>query len=253
MKMRWLLIVLMCAFLGAMAQAQVPDGGISIKGSLNSQAITSLSGPLTFSPCAGAIDPETVTDCAAFGTSTQAIFAGQNETSKAWNALDLVFMGYDPATDPILNCFGNGVFGNCSIAPGPDCTATSTSCSLDVDFTQGAGTGVGCTPFVNGCIMGSAAAIANNLNPANPILPYDWFCAPLSPFTLPTPAPGAVCGSPHFTVGIGGSETLNFNTPLNLVATYAADTPEPQTLLLVGIAILGMVFLSSKKKALAYR
>jgi hypothetical protein len=254
MKMRWLLLTLMIVALSAVAQAQVPDGGISLKGSLNSQAITSLSGPLTFTPCPGVPpDTETITDCAAFGASTQAIFAGQNETSKAWNVLDLVFLGYDPATDPVLNCFGNGVFANCTIVPGADCTPTSTSCSLDVDFSQGSGTGVGCTVGINGCALGSAAAILNNLNPHNPIMPYDWFCPPLYSGTpIPPPVAGAVCGSPHFTVGIGGSDMLNFNTPLSLTASYVADpTPEPQTLLLVGIAILGMAFLASKKGLLA--
>jgi hypothetical protein len=213
MKMRWVLLTLVFASFGAMTQAQVPDGGIGIRQSLNSQRITSLSGSFTFVPCPGAPGSETRTDCNLFGTSTQAIFAGQNETSTAWHTLDLVFLGYDPAADPTLNCFGNSLFSNCTITPGSDCAAHPTNCSLNVDFSQGTGTGIRL------CREADEECMRN-----------------------------------HFAVGIGGSETLNFNHPLDLTASFRANAvPEPQTLLLVGIAILGMVFLASKKKVLAYR
>jgi hypothetical protein len=216
MKMRWVLLTLVFAALGAMTKAQVPDGGIGIRLSLNSQAIHSLSGTFTFVPCPGAPGSETRTDCNLFGTSTQAIFAGQNETSKVWHTLDLVFLGYDPAADPTLNCFGNTLFSNCTISPGSDCAAHPMNCSLNVDFSQGTGTGI----------------------------------------LRPCPEDDEECNSNrnHFAVGIGGSDTLNFNHPLDLTASFRANAvPEPQTLLLVGIAILGMVFLASKKKVLAYR
>jgi PEP-CTERM motif len=233
MKMRWVLLTLVFACLGAMTQAQVPDGGIGIKHSLNSQLITSLSGPLTFIDCPGTTT-EIMNDCALFGTKTQAVFAGQNGTSTAWNTLDLVLLGYDPVTDHTLGCFGNTLFKTCTITPGSDCTLTSTSCSLNVDFLQGTGTGIGCTPGFNGCPSGDGDGDEGEGDESS--------C-------------GADAACAHFTVGIGGTDALNFNTRLSLTGgSFAADpTPEPQTLLLVGIAILGMAFFASKKGLLACR
>jgi PEP-CTERM motif len=233
MKMRWVLLTLMFACLGAMTQAQVPDGGIGIKNSLNSQLITSLTGPLTFIDCPGTTT-EIKNDCKLFGTETQAVFAGQNGTSKAFSTLDLVLLGYDPATDPTLNCFGNGVFSICTITPGSDCASHPTNCSLDVNFSQGTGTGIGCTPGLNGCPSGDGDGDEGEGDDESSCGAHD-ACA-------------------HFAVGLGGSATLNFNTPLKLTGgSFAADTPEPQTLLLVGIAILGMAFFASKKGLLACR
>lgn len=236
-------IVLLFASYTACAFAQTPpDGNVGIKNGGHSESITSLATPLTFSSCAGAAaGSDTALDCALFG-GAQEIFAGINDTGYAWNTLTISLTGYNPTTDPVVNCSGGSDFQDCSIAV--------SGSTLTITFTQGDGTGVSCDIYTNNCVGNSVSAALNDLN-GNPLLPYDSF----PPFCN---LPGAVCGSDEFVVGIGYGSTNGvsnaFNTPLSPNGSLGADgvppppiTPEPQTLVMVGGAMIGMMLLAMKK------
>jgi hypothetical protein len=234
-------IVLLLASYAACTFAQT-DGNVGIKSGGHSSGITSLSSGLTFTPCAGAAaGSDTALDCSLFG-GAQEIFAGINDTGYAWNSLTISLTGYNPTTDPIVNCSGGSDFGGCSIAV--------TGTTLTITFTQDGGTGVSCNILVNNCVGNSVNAALNDLN-GNPLLPYDSF----PPFCS---APGAVCGSDEFVVGIGYGSTNGvsnaFNTPLSIDAALGANgaapppiVPEPQTFVMVGAGVLGMLALALKK------
>lgn len=235
--LRWapILLLLSCLSVGSFAQTP-PDGNIGTKGGGKSTAVTSLAAPLPFSSCAGAASGSDLAfDCALFG-GAQAVFAGINETGYAWNSLAISLAGYNPSTDPSVNCSGGTIFLKCSVNP--------VGSTLTVDFSQDGGTGVSCDLLVNNCVGNSAAAAINDLNPKNPVLPYDWFnCTPT----------GSVCGADEFVVAVGYGGNI-FVTPLSLSASLGADgalppaiTPEPNTFFLMGGALLAMLILGIKK------
>jgi hypothetical protein len=243
-------IALLFASCAVCAYAQSQDGNVGIKNGGHSTGITSLASGLTFSNCSEAVTgSDLALDCALFGTGgAQSVFAGINETGEAWNTLTLSLTGYNPATDPLssLACSGGSDFQNCSIAV--------SGSTITITFTQGDGSGVSCDVYVNNCLSNSVSAAANDLN-GGPLLPYDSF----PPFCT---LPGAVCGSDEFVVGIGYGSTNGvsnaFNTPLSLNSSLGADgaapppiVPEPQTLAMVGAAVLGMLALALKKGLLS--
>lgn len=222
--------------------AQTPgDGAVGVKNGGHSTGITSLGSGLTFSSCTGAAaGSDTAFDCALFG-GAQEIFGGINDTGYAWNTLTISLTGYNPTSDPSVGCSGGSDFSNCSIAV--------NGSTLTVTFTQGTGTGVSCNIYVNNCVANSASAALNDLN-GGPLLPYDSF----PPFCS---LPGAVCGSDEFVVGIGFGGDV-FNTPLSANGALGANgatpppiVPEPQTLAMVGAAVLGMLALALKKGLLS--
>ena len=241
------IIALLLGCCGVYASSQTPpDGNVGIKNGGHSESITTLATPLTFSSCAGAAaGSDTALDCALFG-GAQEIFAGIDDTGYAWNTLTIDLTGYNPTTDPVVTCDGGSDFQNCSIAV--------IGTTLAITFTQGDGTGVSCDIYTNNCVTNSVNAALNDLN-GNPLLPYDSF----PPFCN---LPGAVCGSDEFVIGIGYGSTNGvsnaFNTPLSANGSLGADgvpappiTPEPQTLVLVGGAMIGMLVLAIKKGLLA--
>lgn len=259
--MRWAAAVFLLAGLSSFAYAQVPDGGVGVKHSLNSLPITTLSGGLTFTPCSPTpSEPDLATDCSTYGA--QAVFAGVNETGVGWSNLSITYSGWNQSMDPSVNCDGSTFFQHCTIVDATDC-ATSTVCSFTANFTQGNGSGVGCynfslssnDPTNAACLTNSGNTAASNIvhttsDPYyNPLATYTAGIGCTYGPTLPAYPPGAICGPSDFALTIGGTG-INFNAPLSNDVTYAAATPEPQTLLLVGAAMLGMMFIATRKKRL---
>jgi hypothetical protein len=254
-KLRWvtlLAVLALCCSL-SYADSTLPDGNIGGKSGGNSTPITSLSQPFTFSPCAGATG-DVAFDCALFGTGANApqeIFAGINETGVAWNSLSISLTGLT-MTDGTVGCDGGALFSinNCPIT-------IPASGSVVVNFLQGTGTGIGCfnpalslsDPTNVACFASSTANALNNTNHGTS-LPY-WNPPLLGGCNPPTFfPPGAVCGSDEFVIGVGfGGNTFNPNNiPIGL--TLSANSPEPQTILLVGGAMISMLMLGLKKARL---
>ena len=258
--MRWAIAVFLLAGLSSFAHAQVPDGGVGVKHSLNSVPITSLSGNLQFLDCSSSGLPSDVqADCTAFGA--QAVFAGSNQTGLGLSNLSVSLSDYNPVTDPSIGCFGDDFFASCSHSVS-DCV-TSTDCTLTVNFLQGNGSGIGCGDTPNSaenttCFNNGVNGLVNNLingtsntyfNPFATLTPGTG-CTYLPGSPYPAYPPGSVCGSSDFALYLGGPG-IDFNHLPNLDASFSADTPEPATLLLVGAAMLGMALLASKKRILA--
>jgi hypothetical protein len=240
-----IIITLLVTLTGLCAFAQSPnDGAVGVKGGGKSTGITSLSSQLLFSPCQGATG-DVAFDCKLFG-GAQEIFAGINETGFAWNTLAISLKGYNPTTDPTVSCSGfigtDNVFQHC---------ATSVSGStLTITLKQGDGSGIGCDISVNNCLGNSLSALLQDLSGKSPVEPWD----SVNPFCE---LPGAVCGSDEFVIGVG-YDGFPFNTPLSAHGSLGANgvkppsiTPEPQTFVMVGGAVLGLLALALKKGLLA--
>lgn len=259
--MRWAAVFFLIGSVSAIAQAQVPDGGIGVHGSLNSVEITSLSSPLLFLNCSSSgLPADVAADCKNYGA--QAVFSGINATGQGWGNLSVSLLGYDPATDPVVGCNGDGFFENCTNTVS-HCNSGDTSCTLTVSFSQGDGSGIGCygsnltssqnaTCVANGIAEGLTNIAEGTSSPYfNPFATYTPGVGCTYTPTPGTPAypPGAVCGSNDFAITIGGPG-IDFNVLPDLSASLDANSPEPQTLLLVGSAVLGMMFLAMKKRIL---
>jgi len=248
-SLRWLAIlaVLMLCTSASFADSASPnDGKVGVVAGTKSTPITSLAQALTFSPCAGATG-DVASECAAFTAGEpQEVFGGLNETGYAINELTVILTGYSLSSDPSLGCDGGTVFSSCTITPGAGNT-------LDVQFFQGTGTGIGCfgagNPDNVACAINSATAIKNNLNPENPVLPWD------NPFGCSSFVPGSVCGSDDFVIGVG-IDGLPFNTPLAEYAVLGVNgtpvsAPEPPTLVLFGVgSLLAMLIFGIKVRRL---
>jgi hypothetical protein len=254
-NLRWIAVLGILAFCSAYALADgvPPDGAVGTARGGKSTPITSLNTTFTFVPCAGATG-DVAFDCSLFGPNTpQEIFAGINETGYAWNSLSISLTGLTP-TDISVGCDGGTQFSinNCPITI-PD------SGSVVVSFLQGTGTGIGCFnsdlahPLLDAanqaCLANSAAiALGNSQNgTSNPYYnpPLTGGCNPPSFFP-----PGVVCGDAEFVIGVG-INGLPFNPDfLPAGGTLIANSPEPQTILLVGGAMISMLMLGLKKARL---
>lgn len=237
--LRWLAASALTLCCSVMCLGQVPDGGVKVSGGGKSLDITSLSSAQMFSSCTENPSADTVFDCNLFG-GAQEIFAGINETGVAWNSLSLVLAGYNSTADPTVNCDTNAAFADCSVAV--------SGSNLIVDFSQGNGTGVGCVFGVNSCGENSLAAFINDLNPKNPLLPYN------NPFGCILP--GSVCGSPEFVIGVGPDDQAfnvalspNFGLGAN-GTTPPTPLPEPSTWVLLAGAALALLVLGTRKAIL---
>ena len=242
-------ILAVCSALSLAQSVPPPDGAIGTKGGGKSTPITSLSTPFSFSSCSGATG-DVAFDCALFGGSVQEVFAGINETGQAWNTLSIGLSGLNPA-DGTVGCDGGAIFkaSNCPIT-------IPLSGSVVVTFLQAGGTGIGCynpnlsltDPTNVACFANSAANGFYDSQHPGANLPY-WNppqtggCSPPSFFP-----PGAVCGSDEFVIGVGVND-LPF-TSLPVGGLLIANSPEPQTILLVGGAMLSMLMLGLKKAKL---
>jgi hypothetical protein len=264
-NLRWIAVLGILAFCSAYALADgvPPDGAVGTARGGKSTPITSLNTTFTFSPCAGATG-DVAFDCALFGGGAQEVFAGINETGFAWNSLSIGLTGLTP-TDLTVGC--NGGANNDSSPPifgSTNCPITiPDSGSVVVTFLQGPnGTGIGCynaalptnAPTNVACVANSIIAFGKNkifgtsdpydtLGLINPSLPTG---CPVPPFY----PPGAVCGSSEFVIGVG-IDSLPFNPEfLPAGGTLIANSPEPQTILLVGGAMISMLMLGLKKARL---
>jgi hypothetical protein len=251
-RLRWIVALFSFAAFAAVsfAQSTPPDGQIGVKQSIHSTPITSLSGTLLFSPCAGSTG-DIALECAEFSGGAQYVFGGINETGVAWNSLNITLSGL---TGPdSVGCAVSDVFAN-NNCPVP--IPSGTDQSVTVNFSQGTGTGVGCINTVTPsdpknatCIVNSTLAAASNAL-LGTSLPYDSFIFPqqaTGPCAQTFPA-GAVCGTDDFVIGVGiGTQTFPTFNPL---VSFAANTPEPQTLFMVGGAMIAMLLLGLRKTRL---
>ena len=236
---RWAVVLTLSLLFASVSHAQTalpPDGASSAKSGGKSTPIYSLTTPLTFSPCAGATG-DVLFDCNLFPGGAQEIFAGVNDSSQPWNRLSVTLGGYNSKTDPVVTCSGGTIFSSC--------VPIISGSTVTFSFTQGTGTGIECnTSGKNGqsCEAYSYNALVYDFeNPGSTPLPYDWK-------TCPGPVPGAVCGPDEFVIAIGnnGTQADFFITPLSSVGTLVANTPEPGTFGLVGVA--GFFLLLSLRK-----
>jgi hypothetical protein len=257
-KLRWATILTVLAFCSALSFADgiPPDGNIGAKNGGKSTAITSLTGPMDFSSCTPTdsvpvVPADVAADCKLFlptptsplSLEPQQIFAGINETGEPWNSLAVNLMNYNPIADPTVTCDGGAIFQHCSTSTS-NCNPADTVCTLTVNFLQGTGTGVKCMLGVNFCGINSGINFVTNLITGSS-LPYN-------STVCDTAVPGAVCGPDEFVIGIGYGDDAEghsnaFIQPLSLDATASADAPEPQTILLVGGAMISMLMLGLKK------
>jgi len=254
--LRWVSIIAVMLLWVAAASAQTPpDGSANLKGGGKSTAITGQGQSFSFSTCAGAMDPDVIADCAAAGNSPQAVFGGINETGDAWSSLSVVLNLVQNPSDPDLfvSCTGGSIFtvfaGGCNEALSP------TQTTVTLIFEQGTGTGIGC---YNGSDPTQAATNAacqtNGFNTLqNNILGHT-----TNPYTNPSDvgdascpglALGEVCGPNEFLISLGGTNSEGTSTNWNSVPLSGTIyyNPEPPTFLLVGGAMLAMLFLGFKK------
>ena len=251
-SLRWIIALLCLTACSAVsfAQSGPADGQIGVKQSIKSTPITSLSGTLVFSPCAGAMG-DVAAECAEFGGGAQYVFGGINETGVAWNSLNITLSGL---TGPdSVGCAISDVFSvnNCPVA-----IPSGTNQSATVNFLQGTGTGIGCINTVTPSDPKNATCIANSTVAAfsntflGTSLPYDSYIFPqqsTGPCTQTFPV-GAVCGTDDFVIGVGfGTQTFpTFNPDVS----YSANTPEPATFVMVAGAMLAMLLLGLRKTRL---
>jgi hypothetical protein len=248
-NVRWIAVLGIMAFCStfSLADGIPPDGAVGTARGGKSTLITSLNSTQTFSPCAGATG-DVLFDCNLFSGGAQEVFAGINGTGFAINALSVGLSGFNGETDT-LGCETSVVFESCSVSV--------SGSSVEIQFLQGpGGTGVGCfgsnlTTAENlACLANSAANAFSNTHHGtdlpyyNPPGPPTFGCTP--PTFFP---PGAVCGTDEFVIGVG-VDGKPFNTPLSNMGTLNANTPEPQTILLVGGAMISMLMLAIKKARL---
>jgi len=266
-KLRWVTIFAVLALCCTLSYADstLPDGNIGGKSGGKSTTITSLNSTFNFQACPPGPQPYTGSnltdlqiDCNLFG-GAQAVFGGINGTSLPWNSLAVNFEGYNPNADPNVNCFGGTLFQNCVLSQS-DCTGAGAleSCTLTAQFTQGNANGIQCVPFNgSGCAINSTLNYLYDLAHPGASRPYLWPAggSSASP-TCAGPVPGAVCGSSEFVIGVGfgtdgnGNLVNGFNDLLDLDASASANAPEPQTILLVGGAMISMLMLGLKKARL---
>jgi hypothetical protein len=258
-NVRWIvgLVILAACAAVSFGQTTPPDGQIGVKQSLKSTPITSLTQPIVFSACTTTATADVIAECDAFSTTPadwpQEVFGGINETGKAWNTLSITLTGLDGTKDFSVGCAVSTFFSisNCPVAI-PD----ATNQSVTLTFLQGTGTGIGCIntatpsdPENAACIANSTAtAIGNAINGTS--LPYDSYIFPMQtngPCKQTFPA-GAVCGTDDFVIGIGLNGSPFVDPPAG--GDLQANSPEPQTFVMVGGAMLAMLLLGLRKTKL---
>jgi hypothetical protein len=261
-RLRWIVATFGFATFAAasFAQSTPPDGQIGVKQSIHSTPITSLTQAITFSPCSGSVG-DILAECNEFSTNPalqpQEVFGGINETGTAWNTFSITLNGLN-SIDSSVGCAVTTFFSQANCVTHPVTIPTGTDESVTLTFTQGSGTGIGCIntinptdPKNNTCMVNSFLNVVNNLTHGTS-LPYDLFFRPVQlngPCTVPTGfPPGAVCGSDDFVIGIGLAGMHFVDPPTS--GSLSANTPEPQTLFLVGGAMLAMLLLGLRKTRL---
>lgn len=245
MRLALTLMFLLAASSLALADSNPPDGGVGVKGGGLSTGITSNSTPITFSNCAGATDSSVVYDCGLFGTGTQAVFAGINETGLPWTYATLQFTVSSPLLESdTVNCFGSPIFNanNCGFT-----LQAGFSGTVAITFTQKGGIGIGCfdpnpndgNPWNNLCSQNNNAAYENGSGI------IDSGVLQAGATKCPPPAPGFtnVCGPNEFVIGLGitNSDGTGGTFPSDLLqdmSTMTLTVPEPSSLLLLALGLL---------------
>jgi hypothetical protein len=257
-RLRWLLvlgILLVCTSAAFADGTAPPDGSVGVKNTNNSIPIfTTSTVTINFAACPGA-----GADCTLFGTGTQFVFGGRNESGQAWNELTVTLdltAGDDAGNT--LGCATSSVFtvvgGQCGQVIG------ETQTTATAEFFQGTGTGIGCygDNFAAdvSCFLNSInTASMNQMNGTSN--PYDAGPEAYNPETqtcqLPSGAPaGAVCGSNDFAIGLGfatNPENPNGQHWVSDITTgsISANSPEPSTFFLAGGAMLAMLLFGLRK------
>jgi hypothetical protein len=260
-SLRWIIALLCLTACSALsfAQSGPADGQIGVKQSIKSTPITSLTQPITFSPCSGATG-DILAECNTFSIipadQPQEVFGGINETGMAWNSLSITLTGLNGTVDFSVGCLANTFF---SISNCPVAIPAATDQSVTITFLQGTGTGIGCINTVTptdpqnaACVVNSLVTEAGNaINHTN--LPYDSYFPPFFPIQTNGPCSqtspkGAVCGSDDFVIGIGLAGSPFVDPPTG--GSLSANTPEPATFVMVGGAMLAMLLLGLRKTRL---
>jgi len=249
-RLHWMatLAVLLLCTSAAFADSTPPDGAGNLKGVGDPPVlITSNTYNFTFNSCPGG------DGCSFFTGSTpatQAAFAATNATGTPWSYLDLTLnfaAGTQFQTGDVLNCNGGGLFTVYGGACGQTIASSVTTCPaglcLTAVFQMGTGTGIGCddglgTSYDNTCDSNSAYFDGQS---------NYYYQTDCSAARLPT----CIDGPSTFAVGVGGWFD-NSGDPIPPTGGTIV-TPEPSTVLLLGVgAMLAMLFLGLKKASLVH-
>jgi len=286
--MRWLTALTILACCGVLSYAQA-DGGFGTHGPGGSQPLNSLSQSLNVISCSTVPTPTDCTAYdMATGLTAQGIVAFYDQTGFAINnaTITLDFPSADGGQTVGCNSMTLGAmfgYASCEAGSGVPIPMGGGDVPITINETM-SGTGISC--YNSGTNMDDpVSASANNLckltsSIFGPIdqatgnalgLPFINVANPTNvqasgPCTVPTGFTSVVlgslvCGPNSIVIGLGitgtcdgvpcsGSGYGTFPALPTAAGVEVFVTPEPQTLLLVGAALLGMSMLFMKKKAI---
>jgi hypothetical protein len=175
------------------------------------------------------------------------------------------FTGSRFMTPLLIHQLPIGVFTIAGIGTGRTVTSSGTSQSFLFGLTQGTDTtglgGLWVFGFVNGLVDGNGNQTSSSAGTVDMVTPFEAGSGiePLSSndwvYTSLATAPTVAVGTTFFSPGGAGNIPLNDPSKGQLDRTYSANltgvdasVPEPASLLLTGIALLGIGFIAMRRK-----